>query len=141
MASATRSTGILADSAISGLFDAGRLNSEAALDEDQIQPASLDLRLGAASDDPGPFVIGNEHILLLLVVVVRPVCIVKSVTELGERDLQRRLWGLNVAVLGVSKDDEIPVQHARKHLFDMVSVLRADFNRFTFRAARDATRT
>jgi len=60
MASATRSTGILADNAISGLFDAGRLKSEAALDKDQIQPASLDLRLGAkafrvrASFLPGP---------------------------------------------------------------------------------------
>jgi dCTP deaminase len=60
MASATRSTGILADSAIRGLFDGGRLKSEALLDEDQIQPASLDLRLGArafrvrASFLPGP---------------------------------------------------------------------------------------
>ena len=60
MASATRSTGILADHAIRDLFDGGRLKSEAALDEDQIQPASLDLRLGAkafrvrASFLPGP---------------------------------------------------------------------------------------
>ncbi|KNY18654.1 2-deoxycytidine 5-triphosphate deaminase [Shinella sp. SUS2] len=58
--SATRSTGILADSAIRGLFESGRLKSEAALDDDQIQPASLDLRLGAkafrvrASFLPGP---------------------------------------------------------------------------------------
>ena len=49
---------------------------------------------------------------LLLVVVVRPVCIVEGIAELGERDLQRRLSGLNVAVLGVGEDHEIPVQHA-----------------------------
>ena len=60
MASAVRSTGILADSAIRGLFESGRLTSEAALDADQIQPASLDLRLGTvafrvrASFLPGP---------------------------------------------------------------------------------------
>ena len=60
MASATRSTGILADNAIRGLFESGRLKSEAALDGDQVQPASLDLRLGAkafrvrASFLPGP---------------------------------------------------------------------------------------
>ncbi|MCQ4631385.1 2'-deoxycytidine 5'-triphosphate deaminase [Shinella sp. CPCC 100929] len=58
--SAVRSTGILADNAIRGLFDGGRLKSEAPLDDDQIQPASLDLRLGArafrvrASFLPGP---------------------------------------------------------------------------------------
>ncbi len=56
----TRTTGILADKAIKALFDAGKLKSEAALDHDQIQPASLDLRLGAkafrvrASFLPGP---------------------------------------------------------------------------------------
>ena len=56
----TRTTGILADKAIKALFDAGRLKSEAVLDHDQIQPASLDLRLGAkafrvrASFLPGP---------------------------------------------------------------------------------------
>ncbi len=55
-----RETGILADSAIASLFDDGRLLSEGPLDEDQIQPASLDLRLGArafrvrASFMPGP---------------------------------------------------------------------------------------
>ena len=55
-----RETGILADRAISALFDTGRLRSEKALDRDQIQPASLDLRLGAkafrvrASFMPGP---------------------------------------------------------------------------------------
>ena len=55
-----RKTGILADRAIRALFDGGRLASEAPLDEDQIQPASLDLRLGAkayrvrASFLPGP---------------------------------------------------------------------------------------
>nr|WP_316652097.1 2'-deoxycytidine 5'-triphosphate deaminase [uncultured Gellertiella sp.] len=56
----TRTTGILADSAIRTLFASGRLKSEAALDADQVQPASLDLRLGAralrvrASFMPGP---------------------------------------------------------------------------------------
>ena len=56
----TRSTGILADGAIRTLFAEGRLKSEAALDHDQIQPASLDLRLGGkalrvrASFMPGP---------------------------------------------------------------------------------------
>ena len=55
-----RISGILADRAIQALFDGGRLMSEAALDDDQIQPASLDLRLGArafrvrASFLPGP---------------------------------------------------------------------------------------
>ena len=56
----TRQTGILADGAIRALFAAGRLKSEAALDIDQVQPASLDLRLGSkayrvrASFMPGP---------------------------------------------------------------------------------------
>ena len=56
----TRTTGILADRAISVLFGSGRLSSEQALDSDQIQPASLDLRLGSkafrvrASFMPGP---------------------------------------------------------------------------------------
>ncbi len=56
----TRATGILADRAIAALFDAGRLKSESKLDTDQIQPASLDLRLGSkafrvrASFMPGP---------------------------------------------------------------------------------------
>ena len=55
-----RETGILADRAIKQLFEQGRLKSEAALDGDQIQPASLDLRLGSkafrvrASFMPGP---------------------------------------------------------------------------------------
>ncbi len=55
-----RETGILTDRAISALFDAGRLRSELPLDSDQIQPASLDLRLGShafrvrASFMPGP---------------------------------------------------------------------------------------
>ncbi|HEX8046113.1 2'-deoxycytidine 5'-triphosphate deaminase, partial [Rhizobium sp.] len=55
-----RNTGILADRAIAALFEAGRLTSERELDVDQIQPASLDLRLGAhafrvrASFMPGP---------------------------------------------------------------------------------------
>ncbi|MGO7932294.1 2'-deoxycytidine 5'-triphosphate deaminase domain-containing protein, partial [Rhizobium ruizarguesonis] len=41
-----RETGILADRAISALFETERLISERELDHDQIQPASLDLRLG-----------------------------------------------------------------------------------------------
>ncbi|MGE6741992.1 2'-deoxycytidine 5'-triphosphate deaminase [Allorhizobium pseudoryzae] len=55
-----RNAGILADRAIGELFHEGRLKSEAALDADQIQPASLDLRLGSkalrvrASFMPGP---------------------------------------------------------------------------------------
>jgi dCTP deaminase len=55
-----RDTGILADGAIALLLEQGRLLSEAQLDDDQIQPASLDLRLGArafrvrASFMPGP---------------------------------------------------------------------------------------
>jgi dCTP deaminase len=55
-----RTTGILTDGAIRGLFESGNLKSEAALDADQVQPASLDLRLGAiayrvrASFMPGP---------------------------------------------------------------------------------------
>ena len=52
--------GILADRAIRTLFEEGRLASEKPLDKDQIQPASLDLRLGSqafrvrASFLPGP---------------------------------------------------------------------------------------
>ncbi len=55
-----RTTGILADGAIRALFSSGHLKSERALDGDQVQPASLDLRLGAkayrvrASFMPGP---------------------------------------------------------------------------------------
>ncbi|KJS09989.1 MAG: 2-deoxycytidine 5-triphosphate deaminase [Hoeflea sp. BRH_c9] len=56
----TVAAGILSDRAIQALFDAGKLASGRALDADQIQPASLDLRLGArayrvrASFLPGP---------------------------------------------------------------------------------------
>ncbi|KGF71018.1 2-deoxycytidine 5-triphosphate deaminase [Hoeflea sp. BAL378] len=52
--------GILSDRAIRALFDGGKLASGKELDADQIQPASLDLRLGArayrvrASFLPGP---------------------------------------------------------------------------------------
>lgn len=52
--------GILSDRAIGALFEGGKLISGRALDDDQIQPASLDLRLGAtayrvrASFLPGP---------------------------------------------------------------------------------------
>ncbi|KQZ50689.1 2-deoxycytidine 5-triphosphate deaminase [Rhizobium sp. Root149] len=42
-----RTAGILADRAIKALFAEGQLKSEAPLDGDQIQPASLDLRLGS----------------------------------------------------------------------------------------------
>lgn len=56
----TRDSGILADSDIAALFETGALTSARALDHDQIQPASLDLRLGSkayrvrASFMPGP---------------------------------------------------------------------------------------
>jgi len=55
-----RGTGILPDQEITALFDSGRLVSARPLDADQIQPASLDLRLGErafrvrASFLPGP---------------------------------------------------------------------------------------
>ena len=55
-----RQTGILPDSEIEGLFSTGALAAARVLDADQIQPASLDLRLGAtayrvrASFLPGP---------------------------------------------------------------------------------------
>lgn len=55
-----RTTGILPDRDIAALFDAGALITERPLDADQIQPASLDLRLGnkayrvRASFLPGP---------------------------------------------------------------------------------------
>ncbi|MGV2127319.1 2'-deoxycytidine 5'-triphosphate deaminase [Agrobacterium vitis] len=56
----TRNAGILADRAIGELFGSASLLSETMLDQDQIQPASLDLRLGSkalrvrASFMPGP---------------------------------------------------------------------------------------
>lgn len=55
-----RKTGILPDRDIAGLFEAGGLVADRPLDDDQIQPASLDLRLGTrayrvrASFLPGP---------------------------------------------------------------------------------------
>ncbi|HEY5818543.1 MAG TPA: 2'-deoxycytidine 5'-triphosphate deaminase [Mesorhizobium sp.] len=55
-----RTTGILPDGDIAALFESGALKSARALDADQIQPASLDLRLGEtafrvrASFLPGP---------------------------------------------------------------------------------------
>ncbi|MCO6048333.1 2'-deoxycytidine 5'-triphosphate deaminase [Mesorhizobium sp. RP14(2022)] len=55
-----RQTGILPDSDIAGLFEAGAITAPRPLDPDQIQPASLDLRLGEtafrvrASFLPGP---------------------------------------------------------------------------------------
>jgi len=42
----SRSIGILADAAISELHESGGITTARAFDEDQIQPASLDLRLG-----------------------------------------------------------------------------------------------
>ena len=57
---ADRAAGILADHHISALFESGALKSTRPLDADQIQPASLDWRLGAkayrvrASFMPGP---------------------------------------------------------------------------------------
>jgi dCTP deaminase len=56
-----RTSGILADLHIHALFASGVLKSGKPLDQDQVQPASLDLRLGAkayrvrASFMPGPF--------------------------------------------------------------------------------------
>ncbi|MCV0395934.1 MAG: 2'-deoxycytidine 5'-triphosphate deaminase [Rhizobiaceae bacterium] len=56
-----RQTGILPDRAIRNLADSGRIRLSRAADEDQIQPASMDLRLGEtafrvrASFLPGPF--------------------------------------------------------------------------------------
>ncbi|KRA00072.1 2-deoxycytidine 5-triphosphate deaminase [Mesorhizobium sp. Root157] len=55
-----RQTGILPDQDIAALFESGALKTPRALDSDQIQPASLDLRLGdkawrvRASFLPGP---------------------------------------------------------------------------------------
>jgi len=55
-----RQTGILPDQDIKALFESGALKTPRALDKDQIQPASLDLRLGEkawrvrASFLPGP---------------------------------------------------------------------------------------
>ncbi len=46
MTTSSKNAGILADTAIAGLFAAGHAASEIPLDRDQIQPASLDLRLG-----------------------------------------------------------------------------------------------
>lgn len=57
-----RKSGILADRAISALFAEGRLKSEGALDDDQIQPASLDLRLGSkAMRVRASFMPGRAH--------------------------------------------------------------------------------
>ena len=55
-----RQTGILPDTEIAALFQSGALATPRPLDADQIQPASLDLRLGEkawrvrASFLPGP---------------------------------------------------------------------------------------
>ena len=57
---AEAANGVLPDSALAGLVEAGAIRSTETLDDDQIQPASLDLRLGPdafrirASFLPGP---------------------------------------------------------------------------------------
>ncbi|MCJ7994978.1 2'-deoxycytidine 5'-triphosphate deaminase [Rhizobium cremeum] len=57
-----RNSGILADRAIGALFGEGRLKSEVMLDHDQIQPASLDLRLGSkAMRVRASFMPGRAH--------------------------------------------------------------------------------
>lgn len=61
-------TGILPDAEIASLFSQGALKAERALDDDQIQPASLDLRLGnvayrvRASFLPGPRSLVSEKL-------------------------------------------------------------------------------
>ncbi|MBD8652576.1 2'-deoxycytidine 5'-triphosphate deaminase [Rhizobium sp. CFBP 13726] len=71
-----RETGILADRAIAALFEQGRLKSERALDQDQIQPASLDLRLGQkafrvrASFMPGPMSLVSDKLKRLSLHVI-----------------------------------------------------------------------
>jgi len=63
-----RQTGILPDQDIAGLFQSGALVSARELDADQIQPASLDLRLGEkawrvrASFLPGPNCLVSEKL-------------------------------------------------------------------------------
>lgn len=58
-------TGILPDRDIAALFDSGALTSGRMLDADQIQPASLDLRLGAtAYRVRASFLPGREHKVL-----------------------------------------------------------------------------
>jgi dCTP deaminase len=58
-------TGILPDREIAALFASGALTSGRALDADQIQPASLDLRLGAtAYRVRASFLPGREHKVL-----------------------------------------------------------------------------
>jgi dCTP deaminase len=57
-----RQTGILPDRDIAALFDAGALSASRALDADQIQPASLDLRLGdVAYRVRASFLPGGRH--------------------------------------------------------------------------------
>src|SRR5690606_7618211 len=61
-------TGILPDAEIASLFSQGSLKAERPLDDDQIQPASLDLRLGnvayrvRASFLPGPRSLVSEKL-------------------------------------------------------------------------------
>ena len=58
----TRTSGILADRAIHAMLSSGQLKSEAGLDADQIQPASLDLRLGSkAMRVRASFMPGRAH--------------------------------------------------------------------------------
>lgn len=57
-----RDTGILPDTDIAGLFDSGALKSDRRPDADQIQPASLDLRLGkTAYRVRASFLPGDRH--------------------------------------------------------------------------------
>ena len=57
-----RQTGILPDRDIAALFDAGALSTSRPLDADQIQPASLDLRLGdVAYRVRASFLPGGRH--------------------------------------------------------------------------------
>lgn len=59
-----RQEGILPDHEIAGLFQSGALASERPLDADQIQPASLDLRLGAtAFRVRASFLPGRDHLV------------------------------------------------------------------------------
>jgi dCTP deaminase len=70
--------GILPDHEIAALFDSGALVATRALDADQIQPASLDLRLGAmawrvrASFLPGPDSLVGDKLERLKLHAVRP---------------------------------------------------------------------
>jgi len=60
----SRQSGILPDSDIQTLFDEGRIVADRQLDENQIQPASLDLRLGkTAFRVRASFLPGKKHLV------------------------------------------------------------------------------